>query len=240
MFAIPLDSYLLRKIFNSRLSRYFDTVKMCWYIADMSLSIATELRRPSYHHGDLRQALLLAAKQLLAEAGIENLSLRKLAERAGVSRTAPYHHFSDKNGLLCAIAAQGFRRRHQDAIDNFDNPATSQQEKFEEYICGYVRFAASHPEEYELMFGRSIWKQKNSTQELRDVAYPCFQHQVDMVRSWQDAGLLAGDNALRTSQVIWGALHGIAKLFIDGIYTDAAQIEEISLCAVKLFIQKPA
>ena len=79
----------------------------------MSLSSSQVTIRPSYHHGDLRQALLRAAKQLIAEAGIENLSLRKLAERAGVSRTAPYHHFSDKNDLLCAIAAEGFRRRHQ-------------------------------------------------------------------------------------------------------------------------------
>jgi hypothetical protein len=119
----------------------------------------------------------------------------------------------------------------------------TQEQKFEDFICGYVRFAADNPEEYELMFGRSIWKQANSTQELRDVAYPCFQHQLEMIRSWQDAGLLAsdtvaGDSALRTSQVIWGAVHGIAKLLIDGIYTDAAQIEEISQCAVKLFIQK--
>ena len=64
----------------------------------------TPVARPTYHHGDLREALLQAAKALIGEAGIENLSLRKLAERAGVSRTAPYHHFSDKNDLLCAIA----------------------------------------------------------------------------------------------------------------------------------------
>lgn len=209
----------------------------------MSLSNIVEIPRLSYHHGDLRQALLKAAKELIAEAGIENLSLRKLAERAGVSRTAPYHHFSDKNDLLCAIAAEGFRRRHLSAKATFDNPYLTQEQKFEDFICGYVRFAADHPEEYELMFGRSIWKQANSTQELRDVAYPCFQHQLEMIRSWQEGGLLAsdsvaGDNALRTSQVIWGAVHGIAKLLIDGIYTDAAQIEEISLCAVKLFIQK--
>ncbi len=194
--------------------------------------------RPNYHHGDLRQALLTAAKALIAEAGIENLSLRKLAERAGVSRTAPYHHFSGKNDLLCAIAAQGFRRRHQAAQDTYDDPNLTEEQKFEAYICGYVRFAADNPEEYELMFGRNIWKQKNSTQELRDVAYPCFQHQLEMVTSWQEAGLISGDNPLRTSQVIWGAVHGIAKLLIDGIYTDAAQIEEVSLCAVKLFIKK--
>jgi len=180
----------------------------------------------------------MAAKALIAEAGIDNLSLRKLAERAGVSRTAPYHHFSDKNDLLCAIAAQGFRRRHQAAQDTFNDPAMTAEQKFAEYICGYVRFAAENPEEYELMFGRNIWKQKHSTQELLDVAFPCFQHQLEMITSWQASGLIGGDNPLRTSQVIWGTVHGIAKLLIDGIYTDSAQIEEVSLCAVTLFIKK--
>jgi len=202
----------------------------------MSLNTSHKTVRPSYHHGDLRQALLLSAKQLIAEAGIENLSLRRLAERAGVSRTAPYHHFSDKNDLLCAIAAQGFRRRHQAAAAEFDDAATTMLEKFHAYINGYMQFAVDNPEEYELMFGRSIWKQQNSTEELRDVAYPCFQHQVDMMRCWQDCGVISGDNPLRTAQVIWGALHGIAKLFIDGIYTDTAQIEEVTRCAINIFI----
>lgn len=210
---------------------------MCCYIVDMNSATNLKGVRLSYHHGDLRQALLVAAKALIAEAGIENLSLRKLAERAGVSRTAPYHHFSDKNDLLCAIAAQGFLRRHQEARDTFNNSRLTAEEKFAEFICGYIRFAANNPEEYELMFGRNIWKQKNSTQELRDVAYPCFQHQLEMITSWQQMGLISGDNPLRTSQVIWGAVHGIAKLWIDGIYTDSAQIEEVSFCAVKLFIK---
>ena len=211
---------------------------MCCYIAGMNSTVNLNSARPSYHHGDLRQTLLAAAKSLIAEAGIESLSLRKLAERAGVSRTAPYHHFSDKNDLLCAIAAEGFCRRHRTAAQAFDNPNLSPRQKFEEFICGYIRFAAQNPEEYELMFGRNIWKQKNSTQELRDVAYPCFQHQLEMIRSWQQCGLISGTNALRTSQVIWGTVHGIAKLWIDGIYTDSAQIEEVSLCAVNMFINK--
>ena len=194
--------------------------------------------RPSYHHGDLRQTLLRSAKQLIAEAGIENLSLRRLAERAGVSRTAPYHHFSDKNDLLCAIAAEGFRRRHQTAAAEFDNKAKSMLEKFHVYMNSYVQFSVDNPEEYELMFGRSIWKQQNSTEELRAVAYPCFQHQVDMIRCWQSCGVISGDNALRSAQVIWGALHGIAKLFIDGIYTDTAKIEEVTQCAIDMFIAK--
>ena len=202
----------------------------------MSPSPSQTIARPSYHHGDLRQALLRSAKQLIGEAGIDNLSLRRLAERAGVSRTAPYHHFSDKNDLLCAIAAEGFRRRHQTAAKGFDDASKSMLEKFHDYVNGYVQFAVDNPEEYELMFGRSIWKQQNSTEELRDVAYPCFQHQVDRVRCWQDCGVISGDNPLRTAQVIWGALHGIATLFIDGIYTDTAQIEELTHCAINMFI----
>jgi AcrR family transcriptional regulator len=217
---------------------HFDTVKMYCYIAAMNSRKSQKISRPNYHHGDLRQALLRSAKQLIAEAGIENLSLRRLAERAGVSRTAPYHHFSDKNDLLCAIAAEGFRRRHQTAADGFDDPVKSMLEKFHDYVNGYVQFAVDNPEEYELMFGRSIWKQQNSTEELRDVAYPCFQHQVDMIRFWQNCGVISGDNALRSAQVIWGALHGIAKLYIDGIYTDAAQIEEVTHCAINMFVKQ--
>ena len=205
----------------------------------MRASTSIETSRSSYHHGDLRAALLAAARDMIAEAGIEGLSLRKLAERAGVSRTAPYHHFQDKNDLLCAIAAEGFQRRHREAIASFNDLSMTQREKFEAYICDYIRFAVESPEQYELMFGRSIWKQKNSTQELRDVAYPCFQHSVDMIRCWQECGLLSkDDNPLRTSQVIWGAVHGIAKLWIDGIYTDDGQIEAVALCAVNIFINK--
>ena len=62
----------------------------------------------NYHHGDLRATLLRVATERVVNEGIDSLSLRKLAEEAGVSRTAPYHHFKDKNALLNAIAAQGF------------------------------------------------------------------------------------------------------------------------------------
>src|SRR5690554_7850941 len=70
-----------------------------------------------YHHGDLRSALLQEADVMLKENGIEGLSLRQLAERVGVSRTAPYHHFRDKHELLCALATEGFRELDQLVAD---------------------------------------------------------------------------------------------------------------------------
>lgn len=190
----------------------------------------------SYHHGNLRQTLLSAATQMIAENGIESLSLRKLAEKVGVSRTAAYHYFQDKNHLLCAIAADGFRR-WQDSLDLL-NDQLEDLDKFEQYILGYINFATSNPEEYELMFGRCIWKQSKCTPELQEISRITFQNQVDMIEQWQSIGLVSGDNPLRIAQVIWGTLHGIAKLFIDGVYTDVTRAEEIVTSALPMFLAR--
>ena len=188
-----------------------------------------------YHHGNLRQSLLLAAKELIAEHGIEALSLRKLADKVGVSRTAAYHYFIDKNDLLCALAANGFRR-WQTSLDKLSSNQLPDRDKFEQYVLAYITFATNNPEEYELMFGRCIWKQSQCTVELQEISHTTFQHQVELIDRWQSIGLINGDSALRTSQVIWGTLHGIAKLFIDGVYNDVTRVEEIVISALPMFL----
>jgi AcrR family transcriptional regulator len=198
-------------------------------------SLAQQTSRSSYHHGNLQQTLTNTARELLAEQGIENLSLRKLALRVGVSRTAAYHHFDDKNALLCAIAAEGFHQRLDFMKKSFSNSKFTDQQKFQQFICEYIRYAAHNPEVYDLMFGRCIWKQRDCSQQLKDIAYTTFQYQLGMIKHWQKVGLIVDEDSLRVSQVLWGAMHGIAKLYIDGIYTDAARVEEISVMAVRLF-----
>jgi len=199
------------------------------------------LEKNTYHHGNLRETLLNVASKMLHESGIEEVSLRKLAARVGVSRAAPYHHFKDKNALLCAIAEKGFIELHNINKARFNAKDTSTKIKFSLFIHDYVNFAKNNSELYELMFGRTIWKQENSTQELRDTAYPCFAYQVEMTREWQRLKLLnyesnIDDDALRASQVLWGTVHGIAKLLIDGIYTDLSHVEEICDYAVEMFL----
>jgi AcrR family transcriptional regulator len=201
----------------------------------MTLDSLTLKDSSSYHHGNLRQTLLLAAAEMISENGIESLSLRKLAEMVGVSRTAAYHYFQDKNDLLCAIAANGFRR-WQMSLNQLESNSLPERYKFEQYILGYIAFATNNPEEYELMFGRCIWKQSKCTQELQDISHATFQHQVEMIAHWQSTGLVIGDNPLRSAQIIWGTLHGIAKLFIDGVYTDVNRVEEIVLSALPMFL----
>jgi len=196
----------------------------------------TKLEKNTYHHGDLRSSLVDAASNMLKEGGIDGLSLRKLADKVGVSRTAPYHHFKDKNELLCAIAEGGFSRWQQDATAIFNQQNLSPLEKYRQFIQGYIAYAADNPELYDLMFGRTIWKQNTATQGLRDVAYPSFHQQVTMTRQWQQQGLMpAGEDTLRLAQVTWGTIHGIARLLIDGIYADRSHIDEMCDCAVNLF-----
>ena len=218
-----------------RLRSHFDTVKIGCYICHMTANTSPLKDNSSYHHGNLRQTLVVAATEMIANRGIESLSLRKLAEKVGVSRTAAYHYFEDKNDLLCAIAANGFKR-WQDSLNQLNSNLLPERDKFEQYILGYITFATNNPEEYELMFGRCIWKQSKCTQELQDISHATFQHQVEMIAHWQTINLVDGDNPLRVAQIIWGTLHGIAKLFIDGVYADVNRAEEIVLSALPMFL----
>ena len=195
----------------------------------------------NYHHGDLRSSLLSTATSMIGEQGIEALSLRKLAERIGVSRTAAYHHFKDKNDLLSAIAAQGFTLWQTQAEEIFTNSALSDKEKYQQFVHYYVQFATQNAAIYKLMFGSTLWKKETENQQtsqaLIDVAYPSFQFQVEMTKTWQEKGISPkSESSLRLAQVTWATLHGIAQLVIDGIYADASQIDAMCQCAVNLFI----
>ena len=191
----------------------------------------------NYHHGDLYSSLLTTATKMISEGGVEALSLRKLAMHIGVSRTAAYHHFKDKNDLLIAIAAQGFVSWKEQAEQIFKRKNASEQEKYQAFVHYYVKFATENSAIYQLMFGGTLWKDKKSPSKLKEVAYPSFQFHLEMTKTWQKEGILPNSpKTLRLAQVTWATLHGIAQLVIDGIYADTSQIDEMCQCAVDLFV----
>ena len=100
----------------------------------------------SYHHGDLRAALLAAAVEVIDESGPAALSLRDLARRVGVSHAAPAHHFGDKTGLLTALATEGFELLAE-ALAPTRPPGD-----LVELGVGYVLFAVQHRAHFEVMF----------------------------------------------------------------------------------------
>ncbi|WP_440876608.1 TetR/AcrR family transcriptional regulator [Thalassotalea sp. PLHSN55] len=204
-----------------------------------SIGKSNEKTKAKYHHGSLQSTLVSAATKMIEADGIDNLSLRKLALSVGVSRTAAYHHFTDKNDLLCAVAAQGFMAWKAIEEQVFNDQSLSNEQRYRQFFMRYIQFAAENPSVYDLMFGRTIWKDATSTQSLRDAAYPSFQYQVEMTKTWQQQGILPADeNSLRLAQVTWGTMHGIARLLIDGIYADSHNIDEMCECALNLFLNQ--
>lgn len=187
-----------------------------------------------YHHGDLRSSLLREAARLLADDGVDGLSLRRLAERTGVSRAAPYHHFKDKHSLLCALAAEGFQTLSTLIEAGF--PKRDAPSLLRGFIRDYIDFAVSQPERYDLMFGRRLWKQGTPTAELKQVAYGTFRCYAQHVAALNH-GTGEGRKSLRLAQASWATLHGLCHLMIDGIYVDETDMQEVSDVALSYLIR---
>jgi AcrR family transcriptional regulator len=106
---------------------------------------------PNYHHGDLRAALVRAAAAEIERGGYENLSLRELAESLGVSRAAPYRHFTDRRALLAAVAADGFERLTA-AYRKATSSGKTPRARLAAAGRGYLKYAAERPQTFRLMF----------------------------------------------------------------------------------------
>jgi len=185
-----------------------------------------------YHHGDLRNKLIQVASEMIQKGGFQAFSLRKLSDQLGVSRTALYHHFENKNDLLAAIAEQGYESLSMQLAEIMGVQNISLMDRLEHFTVSYVRFALTHQTEYELMFGHELWR-SNPSNHLQRVAKDCFRRFTCAIEGLQREGLLSqGQNPLRLSQVIWATLHGLVKLSHDGIFARQEDLEEISRYAV--------
>ncbi|SES71221.1 TetR/AcrR family transcriptional regulator [Thalassotalea agarivorans] len=196
------------------------------------------MMKKKYHHGDLKSALVDGATQYIETHGVEALSFRKLAVEIGVSRTAAYHHFADKNDLLCEVAAAGFKRWSASFSALFaEKDDLSAEQVYRRFVFHYMQFAIENNKLYDLMFGATIWKENKGTSRLKSAAYPSFEQQLNMTSYWQEQGVLPRHiKSLRLSQVIWGTLHGIARLAIDGVYHEQSPIDEMCESAIQLFL----
>lgn len=160
-----------------------------------------------YHHGDLRAALLTAAEAELAERGIEGFSLRAVAKRAGVSHAAPAHHFGDAQGLLTALAAEGFRRFLAMQHAREAQAAPDPRAQITAAGLGYLDFAISRPALFRLMFGSK--RPDTGDPGFLAAAEAAYHHLVEQVAACGGQG--PGDVA-----AVWGLAHGLADLIAAG------------------------
>ncbi|AJT40866.1 TetR/AcrR family transcriptional regulator [Psychromicrobium lacuslunae] len=167
----------------------------------------TDAAERSYHHGDLRRALLDGASDLIERGGVSDLSLRELARQLDVSHAAPKHHFGDKRGLLTALAAEGY----QLLADSLEETAQLTK-SFREVGVSYVAFAVNHRAHFEVMF----------SEDLFDPAEPALQEaRARADRALKDNISRLGDGSplgdQRTNALAaWSLVHGYASLWLSG------------------------
>jgi AcrR family transcriptional regulator len=170
----------------------------------------------SYHHGNLRLALLNAAIAQIKEVGVEKLSLRGIARTVGVSQTAPYRHFRDKNELLAEIATQAFLDLYTTTSKDIrDDKSASDNIK----VTGstYLAFAIDNPEKYKLMFGPSI-QCRSDYPKMVSAGDTLFDVLIGQVERGITEGIFLEGCPMVLANTLWTQAHGLASLTIDGFY----------------------
>jgi AcrR family transcriptional regulator len=157
----------------------------------------------------LREVLLQAAIQLIAEVGPAGFTLREVARRAGVSHNAPYRHFPDREGLLAAVAAQGFGELNQAMLDAAQRESSALSQ-LKHAGLAYVEFALRRPEHFTVMFDSPVARRK--TPNSSEAAEQAFATLVRLVKSGQDEKLLPAGDLSQFTLLAWSMVHGVAKL----------------------------
>jgi AcrR family transcriptional regulator len=162
--------------------------------------------KAAYHHGDLRAACVRAAMELLEEGGEAALSLRAVARRAGVSPAAPYRHYADREALVSAVAAVGYRELAERLAAAHPSPSTPEQ--LARVAIAYVQFALDRPALFRIMFGEPC--DRDNDERVAATAAVSLYVRGIVQRSFPGADA----DALATA--IWALVHGLACLHLDG------------------------
>lgn len=180
----------------------------------VTLKSKSKAKTKPYHHGDLRNALLQAALELLAESGQENLSLREVALRAGVSSGAPYRHFENKDALLSALAEGGFRRLEGQMAEAIMKHPRHPVKQLRTIAQAYLGMAEENPPFFKVMFGPY-----NEHDPVGKGVMPvCEKVFRDLTGIFAKA--IADDHFReqdpeRSALSYWAMLHGMSMLLID-------------------------
>ena len=171
--------------------------------------------KTTYHHGDLRQALIDAALALITEAqNTGHVSLREVARRVGVSQAAPYRHFADKEALLAAVAEEGFQRLLAALQAGDTGDADDPVARLQASGVAYVKFAIAYPAHYRVMF--STFRVDHSVYpSLNGAAEKAFAVMVEAIVDGQAAGIIQSGHPQQLAWVAWSLVHGLALLLIE-------------------------
>ena len=178
--------------------------------------MTTATPESSYHHGDLPSALLAAVGDIVIEKGAANVSLREAARRAGVSHSAPAHHFGDKDGMLAAFSHQGFDVLAAEVGAALEVVAGEPPEvRIQAAGAAYVRFAAANPAHFDVMFRTGLGSvEEASHDEMKNTG--AMDLLKELVGEMVVEGRVPAEHAEHFAVSLWASAHGLASLWVDG------------------------
>jgi AcrR family transcriptional regulator len=191
-----------------------DTVKFILHIVAMD-----QTPSPPHHHGNLREALIVAGMDLLNEGGIGALTLRRAAARAGVSHAAPAHHFAGLPGLLTAIATRAFERFAAAMEAERDRAGPAPMARLQGICAGYIAFAATHSGLFQLMFTTpGLFRTDPDLQRAGAHAYQVLR----------DACAPFATTPPETLEIaVWSLVHGYAQLGFAQAQSTPQQVRDV-------------
>ncbi|MBI1385087.1 MAG: TetR family transcriptional regulator [Rhizobiales bacterium] len=196
-------------------------------------------KRRGYHHGNLREALIAAARMLIGEKGASGFTFAEAARLAGVSPAAPYRHFKDKDDLLADVARQGFDRFEAALQAAWDGGRPNPLAAFDRLGRAYLRFASEHPADYQAMFEAGIAITPGTPlAHSSDRAFNVLRTAVSVLVETLPAA--NRPPVMMMSLHIWSLTHGIASLFLrgDGARRKAPiSAEELLESALLIYLQ---
>ncbi len=172
--------------------------------------MTTEPGHRPHHHGNLRAAMIDAGLELLREGGLNALTVRGCAARAGVSHAAPAHHFKDRNGLVAAIMARGYQIFSDTMIEERDAAEDQPHSRLLAICRGYLRFSEEHFPLFDVMF--SAPEQEQADPELQRQSARAYQILSDCCAPFQ----CGPASAAGAEAFVWSLVHGFASLSRKG------------------------
>jgi AcrR family transcriptional regulator len=174
----------------------------------MSQATPPATRAPDrYHHGDLRRALLDAARALLEERGPAALNLREIARRVGVSAPSAYHYFVNLDAIAVALAEQGF----VELLERLDATPAGAPGALAPAGQAYIAFARANPGLYRLMFGEGFRLASDGSQAVRALRERAYEKAIEGLKT-----RLPAEQLKAAVLFLWSLTHGLALLVIDG------------------------
>jgi AcrR family transcriptional regulator len=183
--------------------------------------------RATYHHGDLRRALLEAGTDLAREGGPDKVVLREATRRVGVSANAAYRHFADRDALLGEVVSRAQARAADvisatmDAVPDTLDAGSRARARFRAVGVGYLRFAMDEPGLFRTAFAVPVdLSRAASTDAAGAAGRTPFQLLSDSLDAMVDAGVMSQDERPGAELLAWSAVHGMAMLALEGPLRD--------------------